>query len=346
MLFAGTTYFLLTSPLLIKGSLTLSACPGFNALRRMVYIRLFALYSIRLSIYNPFLRSDRIDWKEELEREDTQVSFKYSLLNDIVKKLKQRSLSAGNIYNKKQAQINGTSETLRNETVKIVENVKNVSLHIPKHVKPVNDDKFGHYLAGLIEGEGHFSTQLQLIIAFHSLDASLAYYIKERLGNGSVKKIKNKNAYLFILSSTEGLKKVINLINGKIRTENKFNQITDNILNHKSFAELKNKSNFTLNLDKDLNNHWLAGFSDANASFQIKILNRKNRLEVRLNFQIDQKKDNLLILIKNYFGGNISYSKSQDTYYYSSTSFGSAKKLINYFDHYHLLSSKHINYLK
>jgi hypothetical protein len=45
-------------------------------------------------------------------------------------------------------------------------------------------------------------------------------------------------------------------------------------------------------------------------------------------------------------GGNIGYRKTQDTYYYGSTSFGSAKKVINYFDNFHLLSSKHVNYLK
>jgi hypothetical protein len=52
------------------------------------------------------------------------------------------------------------------------------------------------------------------------------------------------------------------------------------------------------------------------------------------------------LLIKDFFGGNIGYRKNQDTYYYGSTSFGSAKNVINYFDHFHLLSSKHINYLK
>jgi hypothetical protein len=65
-----------------------------------------------------------------------------------------------------------------------------------------------------------------------------------------------------------------------------------------------------------------------------------------LNFQIDQKKDNLLLLIKDFLGGNIGYRENQDTYYYGSTSFGSAKNVINYFDEFHLLSSKHINFLK
>jgi hypothetical protein len=202
-------------------------------------------------------------------------SFKYSFLNDIVKKLKQtppfpsyplppsgvkgkgikgvRSLSAGIIYNRKQ--INGSSETLCNETINSTENVKSISVHVPTHLKPINNDQFGHYLAGLIDGDGHFSSKQQLVIVFNSLDVSLAFYIKKRLGYGSVKRVKNKNAYILVLASIEGLEKVINLINGKIRTENKFNQITNNILNHHKFFEFKKKINFKLNLDNDLKNH-------------------------------------------------------------------------------------------
>jgi hypothetical protein len=105
---------------------------------------------------------------------------------------------------------------------------------------------------------------------------------------------------------------------------------------------------FSIQTDDDLNNYWLAGFSDAYSSFQIKIVNRLNRTkpEIRLSFQIDQKTTLLLNFIQKLLGGNIGYRKSQDTYYYSSTSFGSANKVINYFDHFHLLSSKHVNYLK
>ena len=266
-------------------------------------------------------------------------SFKYSILNDIVKKLKQWTKSAGNKFKF------GTSENLRYETV-ITENVKPISIHIPRHLKPKSNDQFGHYLAGLIDGDGHFSSKQQLVILFHSLDASLAYYIKQRIGYGNVKKVKDKNAFILVIDAKKGLEKVINLINGKIRTENKFNQINDNILNHYNYIELKKTINLKLNSNKNFKNHWLAGFSDADASFQIKVLYRINRVETRLNYQIDQKKDNILSLIKDFLGGNLGYRRSQDTYYYGSTSFGSAKKVINYFDNFHLLSSKHINYLK
>ena len=288
-------------------------------------------------------------------------SFKYSILIDIVKKLKQRSLSAGNLLllvlknfsffsikkeNKKTVSKCGTSETLRNEIESNKEKIKTISVHNTKHLRPLNDIQFGHYLAGLIDGDGHFSSKQQLVIVFTLSDLSLAYYIKERLGYGNVRKVKDKNAYLLIISKKDGLIKVLNLINSKLRTLNKYNQVINNILNH----YLYNTENivFKMNINNDLNNHWIAGFSDADASFQIKVVNRLNRSkpEIRLNFQIDQKNKDVLLLIKDFFGGYIGYRKTQDTYYYGSTSFGSARKVINYFDEYHLQSNKYISYLK
>ena len=62
--------------------------------------------------------------------------------------------------------------------------------------------------------------------------------------------------------------------------------------------------------------------------------------------QIVLKKNDILLLIKDFFGGNIGYRKSKDTYYYESSSFGTAKNFINYFNYFNLLSSKHVNYLK
>jgi hypothetical protein len=139
---------------------------------------------------------------------------------------------------------------------------------------------------------------------------------------------------------------VLNLINGKLRTVNKFNQVKNNILTNSKYSE--QNLEFLINETNNFYNHWIAGFSDADASFQINFFNKKERPnpEIRLNFQIDTKDSNVLLLIKRVFGGNIGYRKSQDTYYYGSTSFGSARKVIKYFDTFHLQSSKHINYLR
>ena len=290
-------------------------------------------------------------------------SSKYSPLNGIVKKLEQWRKSAGNIlyvfFFFKEKRKNGTSETLRDGVVVNLENVKRVSDHVPKHLKPLNNEQLGYYLAGLIDGDGHFSKAQQLVITFSSPDAFLAYYLKGRLGYGNVRKVKDKNAYLLIVSNEKGMLNIINLINGKLRTEHRFNQVVNNVLSHTKYAD--QNIHFTIDSSKNFDNHWLAGFSDADASFQIKIIKRitRNKPEIRLNFQIalrshaselgscaDQKSDLLLNRIKEYLGGNIGYRKSQDTYYYGSTNFGSAKRVIEYFDQYHLQSRKHISYLR
>jgi hypothetical protein len=239
-----------------------------------------------------------------------------------------------------------SSVNLNNET--ITENIKIISIHNSKHLKPLNDNQFGHYLAGLIDGFGDFNNKQQLVILFNSSEISLAYYLKLRIGYGQIKKVKNKNTYLFIISNKDGLIKVINLINCKIRTLNKYNQVLNNILNHHLFINFKEKIEFNFNSNNDFYNHWLAGFSDAIANFQIKIDNKpnKNNSEIRLNYQIDQQNNDILILIKELFGGNISYNKNKDIYYYNSTSFGSANKVVKYFDEYHLQSNKYINYFK
>ena len=174
-------------------------------------------------------------------------SSKYSILNDTVKKLEQRSKSAGNNLT------NETSETLRGGVVVHSEHVKHISKHVPKHLKPLNNEQLGHYLAGLIDGDGHFSKAQQLVIVFSSPDAFLAYYLKEKLGNCNVKKVKDKNAYLLIVSKKEGILNVLNLINGKLRSENRFNQVINNILNHDRYKDIN--IHFTMNLSDDFNNH-------------------------------------------------------------------------------------------
>lgn len=174
--------------------------------------------------------------------------FKYSFLNDTVKKLDQRRKSADNILYIK----NGITETLRDGIVENSENVKRVSDHVPKHLKFVNNESLGYYLAGLIDGEGHFSKAQQLVLVFNYSDASLAYYLKSRIGFISVKAVKSKKNFLLIIKKREGLEKLLNMINGKLRTQSKYDAINKYILNGPCFNF---KIDFKLNNSNCLNNH-------------------------------------------------------------------------------------------
>jgi len=92
-----------------------------------------------------------------------------------------------------------------------------------------------------------------------------------------------------------------------------------------------------------VSNYWLAGFTDADGSFVITLVNsttHKLKMNVRLEFKIKQKNIDLLEIIKQTFGGHIYYLKSEELFYYNSISFKSAKSVISYFDNFQLISSK------
>lgn len=222
-------------------------------------------------------------------------------------------------------------------------NAKQISDHQVKLKRDICNYEFGYYLAGLIEGVGHFSLKNQQIISFNIKDISQAYYIKKQIGYGTITKIKEKEAIKYVISSKKGIYKVIELINGKMRTESKQNQLIDFV----------NKQNYEINqLPQDTssfkNNPWQIGFIDADGSFKIKELNRIKRKqpEIRQVQQIDQKIRQIQDLIKKEFGGSIGHRKTQDTYYYSSVNFVNAYKFLEYFRKYKLQSYKYINYLK
>lgn len=113
-------------------------------------------------------------------------SFKYYILKDTVKKLKQGSKSAGNILLFIPKTVSGTSEILRNGIVVNSEHVNFISNHVTKHLKPLNDEQLGHYLVGLIDGDGNFS-KIQFVIVFSYPGAFLAYYLKEKIAYANVR---------------------------------------------------------------------------------------------------------------------------------------------------------------
>lgn len=258
------------------------------------------------------------------------------------------------------------SEIIRNNNINFILFKQEISIKISNYYKPLNDEQLGYYLAGLIDGDGHFDNQKgNLIIAYAYNDLKSALWLKSQLGYGTVSKIKNKNAYKLVISHSMGIFYVLKLINNKLRTLSKYNQIVNHVLinNQKVkslfYSEFKE---FKINKSLDFCNHWLSGFIDSDGSFQIKIINRKtkNKPEIRLKLQISQKNIEILNDIK-YFLSNIHnpellsfdnligcyIGKRNDivSYYLETTSFNINKNVILYLDNFPLISSKYINYL-
>jgi LAGLIDADG endonuclease len=94
----------------------------------------------------------------------------------------------------------------------------------------------------------------------------------------------------------------------------------------------------------------LAGFIDGDGSFQIKILKRKNKTEIRLQLQIDQQiaLNYMLLGVRDAHGGSIGFRKSKGVLvssYYNSVSFKNFRHFVHYFDQYSLCSNKYKEYI-
>ncbi|EMD85023.1 hypothetical protein COCC4DRAFT_154300 [Bipolaris maydis ATCC 48331] len=183
-------------------------------------------------------------------------------------------------------------------------NLPLISEHVPIHKSNLTDDEFGWFLAGLIEGD--------------------AYLIKKRIGYGNVYKIKNKKAVRYICKNSTGLSIILSLINGKLLSNFKYDQL----INH-NYSEF-----FNLTLLPPLKRL-------TDGCFHISIANSKTHktgFSVRLEYSLKQNDSLPLTLLYNELKlGNLSQY---------STGFKTAFNLINYFDTYNLFAGKYKSYLK
>ena len=219
-------------------------------------------------------------------------------------------------------------------------------LPISEHVSNKNhltNNEFGYFLAGLIEGDGWFGYK-QLHIIFAEEDTSLAYYIKKRVGYGNVYKIKNKKAVRYICKKKTGLLIILSLINGKLLSNSKYDQLIKHNYNEQfNIFILPPLKKLTLD------NYWLAGFTQADGCFHISVIKSKTHktgYSVRLEYSIKQNdKLPLELLYKELQMGNLSQYHT-GIWCYKSTGFKPAFSIINYFDRYSLFTGKYTSYLK
>lgn len=218
----------------------------------------------------------------------------------------------------------------------------NICEHLGKHKRPENDLQLGYYLTGLIEGDGCFSYK-KLEIAFHEKDKSAAYSLRRQLGFGQIYTCsQNKKAVRFVISNKKGLRRVLDLINGKLVSIVKVNQLIDKGYEPRLGCKiLKPSSNICLM------NHWLAGFLDADGSIGIFVANsktHKHKKSVRLEIKFTQKDKQILSLIASVFEVKSIYKDKRNIHRLRLTGSNKITTMINYLDDYHLQTIKYTQY--
>lgn len=161
----------------------------------------------------------------------------------------------------------------------------------PEKVKLAGN--LGHYLAGLIEGDGTiivpskekarspkgkiYYPSIQII--FHLKDLPLALVILQVIGQGSLHRKKGVKAYVLSINNLKGWMKVVELINGKMRTpkiaalHRLITYLNYTVLRHDYQIPLLPVDNSPI---KD--NSWLAGFTEADGSFYIRATEKPLRI--------------------------------------------------------------------
>lgn len=169
------------------------------------------------------------------------------------------------------------------------------------HMTSLSPIFFGSYLSGLIEGDGTIIVPKQersdkgklnypsVQIVFQLRDFPLCQVIQKLLGHGSISKKKQSAAYILTINNFAGLIVLTNLINGKMRGP-KYYQLLLLIkyLNNKfSDLNLEGKGFSKTPLQED---SWLAGFIEADGSFQVRASLHSKYTRISLSFELVQSR--------------------------------------------------------
>ena len=229
------------------------------------------------------------------------------------------------------------------------------------------DKIFKSYLAGLFEGDGHIWIQKpglakrqnpRFCITFGMKNEPLAKKLLELIGSGFIKYKLQDNACVLVVSPVVGLKKIVSLINGELRTP-KIHQVH-------ALIDWLNKNHST-NIDKLplkegplLEDGWLSGFIDSDGSFSVlhtKVENGAKKRKIACRLRIEQRildpvtkesYESILTNIANSLNCSLltKNQKSTGNNYYTLTasSKNSLKIIIDYIGKFPLYSSKYLDY--
>ena len=250
------------------------------------------------------------------------ISYNYCTLN-VIMQLKMKNLQVTKAFNSWV----GTSEAIRalNENKNKLENKHFLKKYYSSHSFE-SKKNFNEWLAGLIDGDGSFLLSKQgyasLEITMDIRDEHALQIIKNVYG-GSIKLRAGANALRYRLHHKLGLLALMNDVNGYIRNSHRLVQLSK--ICDKYELKLKYPDKLTYN------NGWLAGFFDARGDLQYQ-LNDKNTIEPLLQFKINSNSYEILVEIKENFGGNISIDKNRN-YSYSWNLFSNEKQFTNFLNY-------------
>ena len=230
-----------------------------------------------------------------------------------------------------------------------------------------NNEKFENYLAGLFEGDGHIWIQKpfnkkkqnpRFCITFGIKNEPLAKKLLELIGSGFIRYKLQDNACVLVISSVKGLKLIVNLLNGQLKTP-KIHQL-HNLIDWLNKNHNTNIAKLPLNKSNLYSNGWLSGFIDSDGSFSVihtKTENGAKKRKITCRLRIEQRildpitgEDYFQILtdVASFLNCSLLTRKQKSTgneYYTLTASSRISLQIVkDYLEKYPLFSSKYLDY--
>ncbi len=168
------------------------------------------------------------------------------------------------------------------------------------------------WIVGFFEGDGclniFYDEKKNPVLSFliRQADPKMLFKIKKHLGFGSVYS-DSKGYWTLRIRNQKGLLKVITLLNGRLFLKKRISSFQKwvevyNLKYGTSFVPSQIPAKFSWE------SAWFCGFADAEGSFNIQLLSRKdnNRDRLRLRFYLDQRNDvESMQILHTWLGGNL-----------------------------------------
>ena len=233
-------------------------------------------------------------------------------------------------------------------------------------LKPSKNSNFISYLTGLIEGDGTIIVPKterspkgklnypSIQIVFHKKDLPLALLIQKNLGFGSLISKKGVNAYILYTNDKKGILKLVNLLNGQMKTPkiHSLYKLIDWLNNKNPQLNLSKLPLNTLLLNK---NAWLSGFIESDGHFSVRTSFTGKYPKIECKFELSQRqKDhlgnsnelflNIIAKFLNVSLKNFRENTSHPQYRLRTTNLESNLTLISYLNEFPLFGSKFSDY--
>lgn len=244
-------------------------------------------------------------------------------------------------------------------------NILKIKKHYSNYVK--NKKNFNSYLAGFFEGDGHIWIQNSYMkkkhnprfcITFSLKNERLAKKLLDLIGSGFIRYKLKDNTCVLVISPVVGLKKIVYLINGELRTPKIYQlyKLIDwlNKNHNTNINKLPLKEGFLKN------DSWLSGFIDSDGRFSVqhtKVENNAKKRKISCRLRIEQRMlepvvgdsyFEILTIIAKFLNCNLLTRKQKSTgkeyYILTASSKISLEILLKYLERFPLFSSKYLDY--